>query len=92
MKNKFDTEYINDRIEAMLISKIAHFRLKLRDLMRKRHKADYPELHYITVLGAIRDLRVWIRMAKLIDESKYKMPFRSVEPYTVYKAKELTAL
>ena len=92
MKNKFDTEYINDRIEAMLIAKIAHFRLKLIDLMRKRHKSDYPELHYITVLGAIRDLRVWIRMAKLIDESKYKMPFRSVEPYTVYKAKELTTL
>ena len=92
MKNKFDTEYINDRIEAMLISKIAHFRLKVRDLVRKRHKADYPELYYITVIGAIRDLRVWIRMAKLIDESKYKMPFRSLEPYTVYKAKELTTL
>lgn len=90
MKNKFDTEYIDERIEAKLIAKIAHHRLKIRDLMRKRHSADYPELHYTCVLASIRNLRVWIRMAKLVDESKYRMPIKSLEPYSVYMAKELT--
>ena len=90
MKNKFDTEYIDERIEAKLISKIAHHRLKIRDLMRNRHKADYPELHYTCLKASIRNLRVWIRLAKLVDESKYKMPIISVEPYSVYMAKQLT--
>lgn len=92
MKNKFDIEYIDERIEAKLISKIAHYRLKIRDLMRNRHKADYPELHFTCLKASIRNLRVWIRLAKLVDESKYRMPHRAVEPYTVYKAKELTTL
>ena len=92
MKNKFDTEYVDGRIESMLISKIAHYRLQLRDEFRTRHNQRYPELRYISIKGSIRDLRVWIRMAKLVDESKYKMPFRAVEPYSVYRAKELTAV
>jgi len=83
MKNKFDTEYIDGRIEAKLISKIAHHRLKIRDLMRRRHSADYPELHYISVKGSIRDLRVWMHMAKLIDHG-FGLP------YPVYMAKQLT--
>ena len=90
MKNKFDTEYIDERIEAKLISKIAHHRLKIRDLMRNRHKADYPELHYISVKGSIRNLRVWKKMAYLIDEAKYRMPYNPIEPYSVYMAKQLT--
>ena len=90
MKNKFDTEYIDERIEAKLISKIAHHRLKIRDLMRNRHKADYPELHYISVKGSIRNLRVWKKMAYLIDEAKYRMPHNPIEPYSVYMAKQLT--
>ena len=90
MKNKFDTEYIDERIEAKLISKIAHHRLKIRDLMRNRHNADYPELHYISVKGSIRDLRVWKKMAYLIDEAKYRMPHNPIGPYSVYMAKELT--
>ena len=90
MKNKFDTEYIDERIEAKLISKIAHHRLKIRDLMRNRHKADYPELHYISVKGSIRNLRVWKKMAYLIDEAKYRMLYNPIEPYSVYMAKQLT--
>ena len=50
----------------------------------------WPELNYKRIMGDIRDLRVWIRMAKLIDESKYRMPIKSLEPYTVYKAKQLS--
>ena len=92
MKNKFDTEYIDERIEAKLISKIAHHRLKIRDLMRNRHKADYPELHYISVKGSIRNLRVWKKMAYLIDEAKYRMPHNPVEPYPVYMATKLTTV
>lgn len=92
MKNKFDNEYIDGRIESMLIAKIAHYRLQLRNEFRTRHNQRYPELHYTSVKGSVRNLRVWIRMAKLVDESKYKMPFRAVEPYSVYRAKELTAV
>ena len=92
MKNKFDTEYINDRIESMLISKIAHYRLQLRNEFRTRHNQKYPELHYISVKGSIRNLRVWNKMAYLIDEAKYRMPHNPVEPYSVYMAKKLTTV
>jgi protein associated with RNAse G/E len=84
MKNKFDIKYIDDRIEAKLISKIAHYRLQVRELMRKRHTAEYPELHYTSVKGSIRNLRVWLHMAKLIDDVK------DVVPYPVYMATKLT--
>jgi protein associated with RNAse G/E len=84
MKNKFDIKYIDERIEAKLISKIAHYRLQVRELMRKRHTAEYPELHYTSVKGSIRDLRVWLHMAKLIDDVK------DVVPYPVYMATKLT--
>ena len=55
MKNKFDIEYLEERTESMLISKIAHFRLKVRDLMRGRHKADWPELHYTSLKSNISE-------------------------------------
>jgi len=84
MKNKFDIKYIDERIEAKLISKIAHYRLQVRELMRKRHTAEYPELHYTSVKGSIRNLRVWLHMAKLIDDVK------DVVPYPVYMATKLT--
>ena len=45
MKNKFDNEYIDGRIESMLIAKIAHYRLQLRNEFRTRHNQRYPELH-----------------------------------------------
>ena len=92
MKNKFDTEYVDGRIESMLISKIAYHRLQLRDEFRTRHNQKYPELHYISVKGSIRNLRVWKRMAYLIDEAKYRMPHNPVEPYSVYMAKKLTTV
>ena len=84
MKNKFDKEYIDGRIEAKLISKIAHHRLRVRELMRDRHSADYPELHYTSIKGSVRNLRVWLHMAKLIDDVK------DVVPYPVYMATKLT--
>ena len=80
MKNKFDTKYIDERIEAKLISKIAHHRLKIRELMRGRHSANYPELHYTSIKGSIRNLRVWNKIAKLIDNN------------TIYMATKLTKL
>ena len=80
MKNKFDTKYIDERIEAKLISKIAHHRLKIRELMCGRHSANYPELHYTSIKGSIRNLRVWNKIAKLIDNN------------TIYMATKLTKL
>lgn len=82
--------YIDDRIEQMLIAKIAHYRLNIREGFRERHKGLWLELNYKRIMGDIRDLKVWIRLAKLVDESKYRMPIKSLEPYTVYKAKELS--
>ena len=92
MKNKFDNEYIDGRIESMLIAKIAHYRLQLRNEFRTRHNQRYPELHYISVKGSIRNLRVWNKMAYLIDEAKYKMPNNPVVPYSIYTAQKLTTI
>lgn len=92
MENKFDTEYIDERIESMLIAKIAHYRLQLRNEFRTRHNQRYPELHYISVKGSIRNLRVWNKMAYLIDEAKYRMPNNPVVPYSIYTAQKLTTV
>ena len=92
MKNKFDTEYIDDSIEQMLIAKIAHYRLTIREEFKNRHKGLWPELNYKRVIGSIRDLRVWKKMAYLIDEAKYRMPNNPVIPYSVYTAQKLTTL
>ena len=83
-------EYITSRIESKLISNIANHRLMARDLFRKRHNGAFPELGRGQCMHHVNELRVWLRMAKLIDESKHRMPFRSVEPYETYYAKELT--
>jgi hypothetical protein len=76
------TNTIDDRIEAKLISKIAHYRLSLRTQFRNRHNAAWPELTYKTIIGDINNLKVWMRIAERIDETK--------TPYTTYIAKELT--
>ena len=76
----------------MLIAKIAHYRLQLRNEFRTRHNQRYPELHYISVKGCIRDLRVWNKMAYLIDEAKYRMPNNPVVPYSIYTAQKLTTV
>ena len=81
---------INDRIEAMLISKIAHYRLKIRTGFRNRHSVAWPELSYNIVTGSIKDLRVWLRMAELVDEAQYRMPKNPITPYTTYQAKQLS--
>ena len=85
MKNKFDNEYIDGRIESMLIAKIAHYRLQLRNEFRTRHNQRYPELHYTSIKGSIRNLRVWNNMAKLIDHG-------FGIPYPVYMAEKLTTI
>jgi hypothetical protein len=90
MKNKFDNEYIDGRIESMLIAKIAHYRLQLRNEFKTRHNQRYPELHYTSVKGSVRNLRVWNKMAYLIDEAKYRMPNNPVVPYSIYTATKLT--
>ena len=85
MKNKFDNEYIDGRIESMLIAKIAHYRLQLRNEFKTRHNQRYPELHYTSIKGSIRNLRVWNKMAKLIDHG-------FGIPYPVYMAEKLTTI
>jgi len=83
-------ERIDQKIEAKLIGKIANHRLMARDSFRKRHKNAFPEVGRSQCMHHVNELRVWLRMAKLIDESKHRMPFRSVEPYETYYAKQLT--
>lgn len=76
---------IDDQIEAKLISKIAHYRLSIRTQFRNRHLAAWPELTYKTIIGDIRQLKMWLRMAELIE------PIKTTTPYTTYMAKKLTS-
>ena len=89
--NKKDIEYIEGRIESMLISKIASFRLKVRDLMLNRHKAEWPELHRTSLKSNIRQLRTWLYIAALVDESKNRLPKKPVKSNAVIMAEKLTA-
>ena len=79
------TNPIDNQIEAKLISKIAHYRLSIRTQFRNRHLAAWPELTYKTIIGDIRQLKMWLRMAELIE------PIKTSTPYTTYMAKELTS-
>ena len=90
--NKKHIEYIEGRIESMLIGKIAHYRLKIRDLMRSRHKAEWPELHRTSLKSNIRQLRTWLYIAALVDESKNRLPKKPVKSNAVIAAEKLTAL
>ena len=85
------TNPIDDRIEAKLISKIAHYRLSIRTQFRNRHHAAWPELTYKTINGDIRNLKVWMRMAELIDEGHNYIQNKTIIPYTTYLAKQLSA-
>lgn len=78
------TNQIDDRIEAKLISKIAHYRLSIRTQFRNRHHVAWPELTYKTIIGDISNLKVWLRIAKRLDN-------RTITPYATYVAKELTS-
>ena len=89
---KMNKKYYDDRIEAMIISKIATLRLDIRDKFRARHHEQWPELLYTEIAGNIRNLRMWQYLASIIDnhhfdELKYKTP---IEPYAVFIAKQLT--
>jgi len=79
------TNPIDDKIEAKLIAKIAHYRLNLRTHFRNRHNAAWPELSYKLIMGDISNLRVWMRMAELIE------PLGTTTPYATYMAKQLTS-
>ena len=85
-------EQIDLRIESKLIGKMANHRLMVRDLFRKRHKGAFPELNANQCMYHLNELRVWKRIAELIDEvkqsRKYNIP--SIIPYEAYYANELT--
>jgi len=83
-------EYIKLRIETKLIGKIANHRLMIRDLFRKRNKGAFPELGRSKCMHHVNELRVWLKMAQLIDEARYKMRNSFAEPYETYYAKQLT--
>ena len=93
-----DKQYIDDRIESMLISKIAHYRLEVREKYRLRHVANGiddsitdKENRMLSLRFAIRQLKVWLTIAKLIDKAKYPMDIhKNIIPYPTYMAKELT--
>ena len=79
------TNPIDDKIEAKLISKIANYRLSIRTQFRNRHNAAWPELSYKLIMGDISNLKVWLRMAELIE------PLETTTPYAIYMAKKLTS-
>ena len=54
-----------------------------RDLFKKRHKGAFPELNTHQCMYHINELRVWKRIAELIDNTN------SI-PYETYYANELT--
>ena len=74
---------IDLKIEAKLIGKIAYHRLMIRDLFRKRHKGAFPELNANQCMYHLNELRVWKRIAELVDNTN------SI-PYETYYANELT--
>ncbi len=76
-------EQIDLRIESKLIGKIANHRLMVRDLFRKRHKGAFPELNANQCMYHLNELRVWNRIAELVDNTN------SI-PYETYYANELT--
>ena len=74
---------IDLRIESKLIGKMANHRLMARDLFRKRHRGAFPELNTHQCMYHINELRVWKRIAELVDNTN------SI-PYETYYANELT--
>jgi hypothetical protein len=82
---------IESKVEAKLISKIANHRLMVRELFRKRHKDVFDGLIASQCMYHINELRVWLRMAELIDKGKYcAISIGRIEPYETYYAKQLT--
>ena len=87
-------EYVKLRIETKLIGKIAHHRLMARKTFRHRHIGDFPDINRSQCMHHVNELRVWLKMAYLIDQAnKIGIEFEDispVEPYETYYAKELT--
>ena len=83
-------EYITSRVESKLIGKIANHRLMTRETFRNRHKGAFPDVNRSQCMHHINELRVWLNIAQLVDEAKYKMPSHPAEPYETYYAKQLT--
>jgi hypothetical protein len=83
-------EYITSRVESKLIGKIANHRLMTRETFRNRHKGAFLDVNKSQCMHHINELRVWLRIAQLVDEAKYKMPSCPFEPYETYYAKQLT--
>jgi hypothetical protein len=85
-------EQIDLKIENKLISKIANHRLMARETFRDRHKNPFPEVGRGQCFHHINELRVWLRMAEIVDISK-SMDWISdnpIKPYETYYAEELT--
>ena len=74
---------IDLRIESKLIGKMANHRLMTRDLFKKRHRGAFTELNSHQCMYHINELRVWKRIAELIDNT-------NSTPYETYYANELT--
>ena len=74
---------IDLRIESKLIAKMANHRLMARDLFRKRRKGAFPELNMHQCMYHINELRVWKRIAELVDDTNSIL-------YETYYAKQLT--
>ena len=90
-------EYVTSRIEAKLIGKIANHRLMTRETFRNRHKGDFPDVNRGQCTHHINELRIWLRMAYLVDQAnRYLDPNKIIydnldaEPYETYYAKQLT--
>ena len=60
--------YYDQRVNALLISKLASLRLDIRDAFRKRHNSLIDNQNYLVVESKIREYRTWLYMSDLIDK------------------------
>ena len=60
--------YLNERIENMIVSKIFSHRSSIQNNFRIRNNSTYPELTRQIILKDIRDLRMWRHLLALLDK------------------------
>ena len=66
--------YLNDRVQAMFVSKIFEFNSSIKNNFKIRNNSTYPELTKQIVQKAIRDLRVWRHLlSKLDNETRWNI-------------------
>ena len=66
--------YLNDRIQAMFVSKIFEFNSSIKNNFKIRNNSTYPELTKQIVQKAIRDLKVWRHLlSKLDNETRWNI-------------------